>query len=126
MTRDELNNKPVREISMNELKEIMVDHLRVLVFEPLSGDVFISTYGGIDELIERVDIKDDDELKEWIAKGIVYYSDISGFNDDSVNAHFCDIWRYPGHEIYGEPSADAAAVAEELGLVDGSQIYRVG
>ena len=127
MTRDEVNNKAVREITMNELKEIMIDHRRVLVFEPLSGDTFISKYEcEASDLIEKVIIKNNDVLENWIENGIVYYSENSGFNDDIVNAHFCDIWRYPGHEIYGEPTPEASAKAEGLGLVDGSQKYRVG
>lgn len=107
---------------MSELKEILRDPWHVLVFEPLTGDSFVSTYGsGEYELVEKVDIKDNDELRNWIEKGIIYYSDIPELNNDVVNAQFCDAWREDAYEPQ-EDSAYASAV--ELGIQCNPSGYR--
>lgn len=107
-------NKPIRRLSMTELKNIIRDPWHIIVIEPLGGDTFISTYGeGIYDLVEEVNIIDSEEHEEWANNGLIYCSRFSQGDFFIDGCQFYDEWR---EDAYGRQDDKAHALALELGI----------
>lgn len=103
-------------LSMDDVKEILRDPWHALVVEPLTGEVFITTYGStVIEIVEGVRLEAG--VSEWLEnlseEDCIYYGSFDEISPAIINPHIFDVWR---EDVYGEQSISAALKAKELGL----------
>jgi hypothetical protein len=105
-------------LSFDVLKKILIDPWRVIVVEPLTGRLFISTYGGDEyEIIKQIDVDNNtyNMLSELADEGVIYFDSFGQVDIEIINPHFFDIWR---GEVYGKQPNHTVSKSIELGLAE--------
>lgn len=113
--------KPPRNLSFEDVKEILIDPWRVLVVDSLSGEFVICTSGQeIYDILEEVLIDRDtsEQLESIVDENIILYSSL---NDEELKKylptpHFYELWN---EDAYGHQPNEAYEKAKSMGLEGG-------
>lgn len=111
--------KPLRQLSFNDLKELLIDPWHVLAIEALSCETFICTYGmQVFDIIEKVHLDNGlfEQLISLEEEKIIYSCEFPEVKDRLPLPSMVDLWR---EDAYGPQPDKAYEKAKSMGLEDG-------
>lgn len=115
--------KPIRELNLEDIKNLLKDPEHVLVVETLSCENFIYTSGHeYYEMVEEIRIDNDtsEQLEKLVEENVIFYGGvvIDELKDKLAVPHFYDLWY---EDIYGPHPDEGYQKAKSMELETNSR-----